>query len=106
MGGFIKDYVNWGGTLKVSKRKNITKHSLNKYAKKMGKEDFGSLSESEQDVVLAKVIGEIEEANESQKANKKQCIKNTPPTDFERESTPSKKSNDTGTGPNTVNSNQ
>jgi hypothetical protein len=69
MGGFIKNYVNWGGTLKVSSSRNITKHSLDKYAKKIGKKDYGSLSESEQDDILQQVLGEIEDAKKLQCAN-------------------------------------
>jgi len=82
MGGFVKNYINWGGSLKVSKSRNITKHSLNKYAKKIGKNDYGSLSPSEQDDVLAQVFDEI------QIANKKQC------TDSNRERNPTEMNQD------------
>lgn len=64
--GFIKNYINWGGALKVSKHKSITKHDLNRYAKKIGNRPYGDMSSDQQSDLLDKVLQEIEEADEKQ----------------------------------------
>jgi hypothetical protein len=69
--GFINNYINWGGALKVSKNKSVTKHDLQKYADKIGNKPYGSMSPEEQGQLLDKVLEEM--TNEENKM----CLKRT-----------------------------
>ena len=61
-GKFIKNFINWGGVLKVHKSKSIRKHDLEKYAKQRGSKPYGSMSPSEQSDLLNEFLEEVKQA--------------------------------------------
>lgn len=63
---FVKNYLNWGGALKINSSRSITKHDLDKYAKKIGNKPYGDMSPDEQSELLDKVLEEVEQADAKQ----------------------------------------
>lgn len=60
--GFLSNYVNWGGALKVRGNREIRVHELRDYARRNGK-NYDNLDPAEQDQIIDQVIAEVEAAN-------------------------------------------
>jgi hypothetical protein len=68
--GFVNNYINWGGTLKVSKKRNITRHSLEAASKQRGDKSYGKMSQLEQENFVGRVIAEAQKEENQLTLNK------------------------------------
>lgn len=68
--GFISNYVNWGGALKVKGNREIRVHQLRDYARKKGGKAYDDMNPEEQDQLIDQVIAEVEAAALAEQSRK------------------------------------
>jgi hypothetical protein len=62
--GFVKNYVNWGGVLKVNNKKLYTKHELDKFSRKNKNKKYSEMEDIDQENVLDVFMEDIKNTDQ------------------------------------------